>query len=115
MSDSAFQRRREIERILFSRRKVTTPELMREFGVGRNTIRKNMDHLSLYLPIVSKQGYDGGYCLAEGYNRYKNLLAKKQLECLYILRKVCPDEIAEDLESIIREFGPCGDQSFLSE
>lgn len=107
MSDSAFQRRRKIEMILMSGKKVTTPQLMQKFGVGRNTIRQDMDFLSLSLPIISKQGYNGGYYLADGCSRYHDLLSDKQLECLYILRELCPEEIAGDLESIIEEFGPC--------
>lgn len=107
MSDSAFLRRRKIEFILMSGKKVTTSQLMRKFDVGRNTIRQDMDYLSSYLPIISKQGYNGGYYLAEGCSKYHDLLTKKQLKCLYILRELCPQEITEDLESIIEDFGPC--------
>ena len=107
MIDSAFQRRRKIEHILMTGKKVTTPQLMQKFGVGRNTIRQDIDFLCLSLPIIAKQGYNGGYCLAEGCSRYHDLLSQKQLQCLYILRESCPEEIVEDLESIIEEFGPC--------
>lgn len=110
MSDSAFQRRRKIEIILMSGRKVTTPQLMQKFDVGRNTIRQDMDFLSLSLPIISKQGYNGGYYLADGCSKYHDLLTEKQLKCLYILREFCPEEIVGDLESIIEEFGPCNVQ-----
>lgn len=44
-----------------SGKKVTTQELMHKFEVGRNTIRNDIDFLSPYLPIISKQGYGGGY------------------------------------------------------
>lgn len=61
MLGNAFSRRREIELILMSGKKVTTQELMHKFEVGRNTIRNDIDFLSPYLPIISKQGYGGGY------------------------------------------------------
>lgn len=106
MLDSTFLRRREIELILMSGKRVTTNELMQKFDVGRNTIRKDVDFLSLYLPIVSKQGYGGGYYLAERYSRFQNSLTKDQLECLKMLRDICPEENITVLESIIQEFGP---------
>lgn len=54
MLGNAFSRRREIELILMSGKKVTTQELMHKFEVGRNTIRNDIDFLSPYLPIISK-------------------------------------------------------------
>lgn len=106
MSGNAFSRRREMELIFMSGKKVTTQELMYKFEVGRNTIRKDIDFLSLYLPITSKQGYGGGYYLAERYSRFQNSLTKEQLECLKVLQEICPEEEIEVLESIIQEFGP---------
>lgn len=108
MLDSTFQRRREIELLFMSGKKWTALELMHRFGVGKNTIRKDIDFLSLYLPIISKSGCGGGYYLAEKYNRFQNSLTSDQLKCLKMLEKICPEEEIEVLESIIQEFGPYG-------
>lgn len=107
MSDSAYLRRRRIEYILMSGKRVTIPQLMRKFDVGRNTIRKDMDYLSMMIPIESKQGYNGGYYLAEGCSKRHDLLTEKELNCLYILRESCPEEMREVLDKIIEDFGPC--------
>lgn len=63
MTDNAFQRRREIERMLLSGKKLTTSELMKMYGVGRKAIRRDFDIIDEGLPIVTRQGYGGGYCL----------------------------------------------------
>lgn len=106
MLDSTFLRRREIELLFMTGKKMTTLELMNKFEVGRNTIRKDIDFLSLYLPITSKSGCGGGYYLAEKYSRFQNSLTREQLKCLKMLKEVCPEEEIEVLESIIQEFGP---------
>ncbi len=41
MKDNAFQRRRDIERMLKSGKKLTTSEMMKLYGVGRKAIRRH--------------------------------------------------------------------------
>ena len=55
MLDHTFQRRREIERMLLSGKKLTVSELMRRYGVGRKAIRRDFEVIGEELPIVSKQ------------------------------------------------------------
>ena len=66
MKDNAFQRRRDIERMLLSGKKLTTSQMMKMFGVGKNAIRRDFDIIGEDLPVVTRQGYDGGYFLADG-------------------------------------------------
>ena len=43
MKDNTFQRRREIEYMLLSGKKLTTTELMKIYHVGRKAIRRDFD------------------------------------------------------------------------
>ena len=65
MKDNAFQRRRDIERMLLAGKKLTTSEMMKMYGVGRKAIRRDFDIIGEELPVITKQGYDGGYLLAD--------------------------------------------------
>ncbi len=74
MKDNAFQRRREIEYMLLSGKKLTTTELMKIYHVGRKAIRRDFDIIGEELPVVTRQGYDGGYYLAGGVSQHQNSL-----------------------------------------
>ena len=109
MKDNAFQRRRDIERMLLSGKKLTTSEMMAMYGVGRKAIRRDFDMLGEELPIVTRQGYDGGYFLADGVGQHQNTLTQEQLECLEKVAVTCGTEDRKTVLSIIHEFGPyCG-------
>ena len=106
MLDNAFQRRREIERMLLSGKRLTTSGMMARYGVGRNAIRRDFDIIGEELPVVSKQGYDGGYFLIDGVGQHQNSLSHEQLECLETVAASCGTEDRETILSIIHEFGP---------
>ena len=106
MKDNAFQRRRDIERMLLSGKKLTTSEMMAMYGVGRKAIRRDFDILGEELPIVTRQGYDGGYFLADGVGQHQNTLTQEQLECLEKVAVTCGSEDRNTVLSIIHEFGP---------
>ena len=53
MKDNAFQRRRDIERMLLSGKKLTTSKMMKMYGVGKNAIRRDFDIIGEELPIVT--------------------------------------------------------------
>ena len=102
MKDNAFQRRRDIERMLLSGKKLTTSEMMKMYGVGRKAIRRDFDIIGEELPVIAKQGYDGGYLLADGVGQH-------QLECLEKVAVTCGSEDRKIVLSIIHEFGSyCG-------
>ena len=109
MKDNAFQQRRDIERMLLSGKKLTTSKMMKMYGVGKNAIRRDFDIIGEELPIVTRQGYDGGYFLADGVGLHQNTLSQEQLECLEKIAVTCDSEDRETIRSIIHEFGPyCG-------
>ncbi|MBD5516843.1 MAG: DeoR family transcriptional regulator [Lachnospiraceae bacterium] len=106
MKDNAFQRRRDIERMLLSGKKLTTSQMMKMFGVGKNAIRRDFDIIGEELPVVTRQGYDGGYFLVDGVGQHQNSLTQEQLECLEKVAVTCDSEDRKIVLSIIHEFGP---------
>ena len=80
--DNAFHRRREIEWRLLTGRKLTISELMLEFSVSRNAIRRDFEIIGEGLLLIVKQGYGVGYFLMDGPGRYQNALSQEQLKCL---------------------------------
>ena len=106
MLDHAFQRRREIERMLLSGKRLTVPKLMAMYSVGKNAIRRDFEVIGEELPVIAKQGYNGGYSLMDGAGKYQNSLSREQLECLEKLAVGCTGKDRETVLSIIHEFGP---------
>ena len=106
MLDHAFQRRREIERMLLSGKRLTVPKLMAMYSVGKNAIRRDFEVIGEELPVIAKQGYNGGYSLMDGPGKYQNSLSREQLECLEKLAVGCTGKDRETVLSIIHEFGP---------
>ena len=106
MLDHAFRRRREIERMLLSGKKLTVAELMGRYCVGRKSISRDFEVIGEELPIISKQGYNGGYFLMDGVGKNQNTLSQEQLECLEKLAVSCAGKDKETVLSIIHEFGP---------
>ena len=104
MLDHAFRRRREIERMLLSGKKLTVAELMGRYCVGRKSISRDFEVIGEELPIVSKQGYNGGYFLMDGVGKNQNTLSQEQLECLEKLAVSCAEKDRETVLSIIHEF-----------
>ena len=104
--DHAFQRRREIERMLLSGKRLTVSELMGRYCVGRKSISRDFEVIGEELPVISKKGYNGGYFLIDGVGKYQNSLSQEQLECLEKVAVSCAEEDRETILSIIHEFGP---------
>ncbi len=101
MLDHAFQRRREIERMLLSGKRLTVPKLMAMYSVGKNAIRRDFEVIGEELPVIAKQGYNGGYSLMDGAGKYQNSLSREQLECLEKLAVGCTGKDRETVLSIV--------------
>ena len=54
MKDNAFQRRRDIERMLLAGKKLTTSEMMKMYGVGRKAIRRDFDIIGGEPSVITK-------------------------------------------------------------
>ena len=73
MKDNTLQRRREIEYMLLSGKKLTTTELMKIYHVGRKAIRRDFDIIGEELPVVTRQGYDGDKYIVNYLNSVKTV------------------------------------------
>lgn len=61
--------------MLLNRRKVTAKELSEYFDVSIRTIYRDVETLNHSgIPIVSWQGYEGGFCIADNYKLSRQLL-----------------------------------------
>lgn len=59
---------------------VTAPELAAKFEVSRRTISRDIDTLcQAGIPVVTRQGGNGGISIAEGYKLDKNILTQNEL------------------------------------
>ena len=54
MTDNAFQRRRDIERMLLSGKKLTTSEMMKMYDVGMKAIRRDFDIIGGEPSVITK-------------------------------------------------------------
>lgn len=84
----------KIERLLamtvmmLNRRKVTAPELSDYFGVTVRTIYRDVETLNASgIPVVSYQGYEGGFCIAENFKLSRQLLTFDDMVSLLSLLK----------------------------
>lgn len=70
---------------LLQREKATAPELAERFQVSRRTIQRDIDDLCLAgIPIVTKQGGNGGISIWEGYRLDKAFLTKDELQDIIV-------------------------------
>lgn len=80
------ERRKEIMKILCQRRHETVKNLAFEFGVSTRTIRRDIDMLSLTVPIYTQTGrYCGGVYLLEDHLKNQIHMTDKESE---IIQKV---------------------------
>lgn len=67
--------------ILLQRDIVTAPELAEQFEVTRRTINRDIEDLcKAGIPIVTKQGHDGGISIMEGYKTGNALLTNTEMQ-----------------------------------
>ncbi len=70
---------------LLQREKTTAPELAERFQVSRRTIQRDIDDLCFAgIPIVTKQGGNGGISIWEGYKLDKAFLTKEELQDIIV-------------------------------
>lgn len=62
---------------------VTAPQLAQKFEVTRRTIGRDIDALCMAgIPVITRQGGNGGISLAEGYKLDKSVLTAEELQTL---------------------------------
>lgn len=72
-------RRREIVAILYSANgKVKINDLAARFGVGRRTIRRDVEKLSLIYPIASQTGRHGGVYINHRFDLLRDIFTQRK-------------------------------------
>lgn len=86
--------------ILLQNDKVTAPELADRFEVSRRTINRDIEDIcKAGIPIISTQGYGGGFSIESGYKLDKAVFTKEQLKAiLYGLQGI--DSVSSEPYSI---------------
>jgi predicted DNA-binding transcriptional regulator YafY len=89
--------------ILLNRRRITAKELAERFEVSIRTIYRDIATLNgAGIPIISSQGYEGGFAIPESYKLSKQLLTQRDLNAMIsTLQGVNQSMGQKDLQRII--------------
>lgn len=69
--------------ILLQQEKITAPELAKKFEVSRRTINRDIENIcKAGIPIVTKQGQNGGISIIDGYKIDKTLLTSRDMQAI---------------------------------
>lgn len=69
--------------ILLQQEKITAPQLAKKFEVSRRTINRDIENLcKAGIPIVTKQGQNGGISIIDGYKIDKTLLTSSDMQAI---------------------------------
>jgi predicted DNA-binding transcriptional regulator YafY len=94
--------------ILSQKEKVTAPELARRFEVSRRTINRDIEDIcKAGIPIVTKQGSNGGISIQEGYKLDTSLLKSDDLiNIITGLKGINSVSRASNIEMLIEKLAP---------
>lgn len=98
------ERRTRILNILTVRKRATCEELSTEFDVSLSTIIRDINYISSFAPVYTKQGKHGGIYILPEYRSYKNYLSDSEELCLYNLMEKATKEERRTLCGIITKF-----------
>ena len=98
------ERRMKILDFLTNNKQSTRKALSEHFGVSINTIVRDVEFISSFAPIYTKQGNGGGIYILPEYRSYKNYLTDTEEELLYKLMKYIENEEKRILCGIITKF-----------
>ena len=101
------ERRIMILKRIFKNHKTTRQELADEFGVSTKTVSRDIDFLSSFAPIYTKNGNSGGIYIVTEYTDHRHCLTDEEEKCLYGLMDRATDREKEILYKIINRFTVC--------
>ncbi|MBE7100160.1 MAG: HTH domain-containing protein [Clostridiales bacterium] len=101
---STTERRYKILLILCERRKELIDNLAFELAVSRNTIKRDIEALSVSFPLYTTKGTGGGVHMMEGFRLGMKYLTDKQCALLERLLETLEGADKEVLYSIIKTF-----------
>lgn len=67
---------------LIYRKSSTRKELSVEFNVSVNTIVRDIEYISSFAPIYTRQGNHGGIFILPQFRSYNNYLTDKEEQCI---------------------------------
>ncbi len=103
---NANERRSEISKIMEVKRVSTAFELASVFGVSEKTIFRDIDIISLDIPLHKVPGRGGGIRMDEWYHPHKNILSRQHTAVLTALMNNCDDEQQkQSIQQLLIEFG----------
>lgn len=89
----ATDRRNKLLTLLCRRRHETVENLASEFGVSDRTIRRDIEALSLSVPIYTQSGrYGGGVYVVDGYCMDRIYMNEEQTQLMYKLLSITESE-----------------------
>ena len=98
-------RRAEMENFISQRQRVSMQELCDTFAVSMNTIRTDVDVLSLTYPIQTTRGrYNDGIGFIDGYRPKNARLTPIQRDFLYRIMCKVSNSDQEIVQSILHDF-----------
>ncbi|NJD04161.1 MAG: YafY family transcriptional regulator [Ruminiclostridium sp.] len=94
--------------LLLQHDKVTAPELAEKFEVSRRTIHRDIDDIcKAGIPIITRQGGDGGISIADGYKLDKSVLTVDELQSIIIgLKSIGSISDSTRIEGLISKLSP---------
>lgn len=98
------ERQKRIIELLSFRRHETIGNFANEFGVSRDTIKRDIITLQEEYPIISERGYEGGISLPDGYYISKKHLTPKQVDAIHECIATANPELRSILVSILNDF-----------
>ena len=98
------ERRCKVLQILCERRSETIDNLAFELSVGRSTIRRDVDVLSMSFPLYTTKGTGGGVHIVDNFNLGMKYLTSAQCALLERLLESLVGNERELLYSIIKTF-----------
>ncbi len=98
------ERRTKILEFLALHKRTTRKELSDTFCVSINIIVRDIDVISSFAPVYTKQGNGGGIYILPEYRSYKNYLTDIEEELLYQLMEYIKNDDKRILCGIITKF-----------
>lgn len=102
---TANERRRDMLYYLSDVRHETVKNLMTKYDVSRSTILRDVDELSLEVPIYSVQGNGGGIRIDDGWYASQRHMSRTQTDFLESLLPRLQPEEQKKMKDILRSFG----------
>ncbi len=94
--------------ILTQKEKATAPQLAQRFEVSRRTINRDIEDIcKAGIPIVTKQGANGGISIQEGYKLDKKLLNSNELsDIIAALKGLGSVSKSTDIDMLLSKIAP---------